>query len=268
MKSDRELVALAHENFVASFAKLVEHCPGGERRRLGAVFAYASGLPIALFNGCVVVEACTFDELDAALRWVRARAVPHRVFVAPSLAAGLAKVAQAHGLEREPTPYPGMVLHPVPGAPSSSPGVTVVSVDDARIEEFLRVGMCSGLPRDVAERLFSPAFLGDPDVHAFIGRLRGRPVGYAAAIRSEGANGVYNVGTLPEARRRGVGSALTWAAAASGLEAGLDTAVLQSSQMARTMYEAMGFRTVVRYAVFAEAARPIGHVTPVPPSPQ
>ena len=268
MKSDRELVALADENFVASFAKLAEHSVGGECRRLGGAFAYVSGLPIALFNGCVVVRPCAPDELDTALRWVRARAVPHRVFVAAGFEAGLAEVAHAHGLERDPAPYPGMALHPVPEAPTPSPDVTVVSVDDAGIEEFLSVGTGSGLPRDLAERMFSPAFLGDPDVRGFIGRLRGRPVGYALAIRSERANGVYNVGTLPDARRRGVGTALTWAAAAACREAGLDTVVLQSSEMARTMYEAMGFRTVVRYAVFREPARPIGQETPVPPTPQ
>ena len=76
MRSDRELVALADENFVASFAKLAEHSVGGECRRLGGVFAYVSGLPIALFNGCVVVRPCAPDELDAALRWVRALGGP------------------------------------------------------------------------------------------------------------------------------------------------------------------------------------------------
>ncbi len=176
MKSDRELVALAHENFIASFAKLAEHCVAGEHRRLGGIFAYVSGLPIALFNGCVVVEPCTPDELDTALRWVRAHAVPLRAFVAPDFEAGLASVAHAHGLERNSAPYPGMMLHPVPAAPASSPDVVVVSVDDAGIEELLSVGMGSGLPRDLAERLFSPAFLGDPDVRAFVGRLRGRPL--------------------------------------------------------------------------------------------
>ena len=38
-------------------------------------------------------------------------------------------------------------------------------------------------------------------------------------------------------------------------------------EMACSMYEAMGFRTVVSYAVFKEPT-PIGQETPVPPSPQ
>jgi hypothetical protein len=49
---------------------------------------------------------------------------------------------------------------------------------------------------------------------------------------------------------------------------GFDTVVLQSTAMAVSMYEAMGFRTVVDYAVFSEPDSPIGQATPVPPSPQ
>ena len=52
-----------------------------------------------------------------------------------------------------------------------------------------------------------------------------------------------------------------------GRQAGYDCAILQSSEMAVSMYEAMGFRTVVSYAVF-KAPTPMGHKTPVPPMPQ
>jgi len=71
------------------------------------------------------------------------------------------------------------------------------------------------------------------------------------AIQSEGASGVVAVGTLPQARRRGIGAALTWAAVAAGAERGHDTIVLQASPMGFPLYTAMGFRTVVSYASFA-----------------
>jgi ribosomal protein S18 acetylase RimI-like enzyme len=76
-------------------------------------------------------------------------------------------------------------------------------------------------------------------------------VGTALAIRSERASGVYSVGTLPAARRLGVGAALTWAAVVAGREWGYDTVVLQSSAMGFSLYEAMGFRTVTPYTVFS-----------------
>jgi ribosomal protein S18 acetylase RimI-like enzyme len=267
MRDTAELVALANENFVASFAKLADHCAGGEHRRFGGVFAYVTRLPIALFNGCVVVEPATQSALDEALRWVAGHDVPMHLFVADGLESELAVVAAERGLERDPTPYPGMVLHPLPEPPLPE-HVVVEPVDEKGADEFRGVFTAPGRSRELARAMFPESLFEDPAVHAFVGRLDGRPVGYSLAIRSERASGVYNVGTLPEARRRGVGTALTWAAVESGRRAGLDCVVLQSSEMALSMYQAMGFRTVVPYVIFREPVKPIGHETPVPPSPQ
>ena len=268
MTDERELVATANGNFVASFRKLAEHCAAGGHRQLGGVFAYVTGLPISLFNGCVVFDHADPRDLDAALGWVAEHRVPMRLFVVSELEAELHSVPATHGLARTPTPYPGMVLHPIPPPPEPAPGVDVVPVGERGPDEFLGVAVAMGLTRDLAETMFSASFLWDPDVEAFVGRLDGRAVGYSLSIRSAGAGGVYNVGTLPEARRRGVGTALTWAAADASRRAGLDCAVLQSSEMAVSMYEAMGFRTVVAYADFSEPARLTGQETPVPPKPQ
>jgi GNAT superfamily N-acetyltransferase len=78
----------------------------------------------------------------------------------------------------------------------------------------------------------------------------GRSVGTSVAIQGGGASGVVAVGTLAEARRRGVGTALSWAAAEAGRQRGFDTVVLQASPMGLPVYEAMGFTTVVAYADF------------------
>jgi ribosomal protein S18 acetylase RimI-like enzyme len=258
-------VELANENFVASFTKLAEHCQGGDLRRFGGVAAYVTGLPISLFNGCVVVETASASELDEALAWVSGHDVPKLVFVAEEHEADVAPATASHGLVREAVPAPGMVLEPIPEPPAPAPGVVV---DEAGIDEFRGVFTAFGRDPDLAASLFPGSLLDDADVGAFVGRLGGRPVGYSLAIRSERTSGVYNVGTLPEARRRGVGTALTWAAVDHGRRAGYDCAVLQSSEMAVAMYEAMGFRTVVRYAVFSEPVTGIGQETPVPPIPQ
>lgn len=268
MRADDELVACAHENFVASFVKLAEHCGGGEHRRFGGVVAYVTRLPIPFFNGCVVVEPTAPSELDDALRWVACHDVPMCLFIEAELAAELDAVVAEHGLERRPVPYPGMVLHPLPEPPTAPPEMAVEAVDATDVAEFRGVFMAHGRSRELAERMFPDSLLGDADVQAFVGRLDGKAVGYSLAIRSERAGGVYNVGTLPEARRRGVGTALTWAAVDAARRAGLDCVVLQSSEMARALYEAMGFRYVVRYAEFREPVTPTGQETPVPPSPQ
>ncbi len=254
MRGGEELIALAHENFVASFRKVVEHSAFGGYREFGGVVAYATGLPLSFFNGCAVVESATTGDLDAAMHWVAERRVPYRVFVAAELEAELAAVPLAHGFERNPVPYPGMALHPLlePPAPASGVRIAAAGVEDRH--EFIEIVEAAGLARALGEALFTPGFMGDEDVQAFVARSDGRPVGTSLAIRSAGTAGVYNVGTLPTARRRGVGTALTWAAVAAGRDMGFDCIVLQSSQMAVSMYEAMGFRTVVTYTTFNQPA--------------
>ena len=264
MPTRAELIDLANENFLASFAKLAEHGATGEVRRFGGVFAFVTGHAVSLFNGCVVPEASTSVQLEAALEWVRGGRVPYRVWIAESLVGDLGTAAGHAGLEQEPVPYPNMVLHPVPKPPPSSSGVVVAPVDR---DEFVDVSVELGMTRELAEAIYSPGFADDPDIRLFVGRLDGTRAGYSIAIRSGDVSGVYNVGVASAARRRGVGTAVTWAAVEAGRAWGCDTAVLQSTEMAVSMYEAMGFRTVVSYAVF-KAPTPMGHETPVPPRPQ
>ncbi len=233
MKSEAELVAAAHRSFIGSFRKLVEHSPKGEIRAGGGVFTFVTGLTFPLFNGCVVAEPTTAAELSGSLEWLSTRELPHQASIAEALAPGLADVALASGLVMDPAPYPGMVLHPVPEPPALPAGVTV------------QLGPAPGLAD------YLPAsFAADPDVRVFHARLDGKPVGTSIAIRTGDVAGVYGVGTEPEARGRGVGTATTWAAVAAGSEWGCDTVVLQASQMGLSLYERMGFRTVVRYITF------------------
>ena len=66
-RDEAELIAASHENFVGSYRKLVEHCSGSEVRESGSVFTFATGLPLSLFNGCIVTGPTALDEVAAAL---------------------------------------------------------------------------------------------------------------------------------------------------------------------------------------------------------
>jgi len=256
VRSEQELVAAANQSFVGSYRTLVGHSPGGEALDVDGVFAFKTGLPLGLFNGCVIVYPATADQVHAALDWLDARGVPHRVWIIDSLVPDLGQVLLSHGYHVEDRPYPGMALHPISARPAPVAGVTVEAIAGSDLERFLRVSIAGGIPAAAADALFSPSFAADPDVKLFVGSLDGQPVGTAVAIRTGDVSGVYAVGTLPAARRRGVGSALTWAAVAAGQAWGSDTIVLQASEMGFPIYAAMGFRTVVEYAVFGRAVPP------------
>src|SRR5262245_4218565 len=171
---------------------------------------------MALFNGCVVTDQVDPDDLDSAVAWVKASDAPFRVWVSEELSAGRAHLGRTPGLAAQETPYPGMALHPALDPPEPAPRVTVVPVAADGFDEFLGVLVEAGLERDLALRLFLHGFVADPTVALFVARLDGEPVGTSMAIRSGSASGVYNVLTLERARRRGVGTAVTWAAVAAG----------------------------------------------------
>ncbi len=233
MNSAAELVAAAHRNYIGSFRKLVEHSANGELHAVGPLFAFVTGLPMSLFNGSVVVEPTTAAQLGEALNWLSERRLPYQVSITEELAPGLKQVVIAQGLQQEPALYPAMVLHPIPEPPDPAPAVTVVPGRDPALASYL-----------------PESFAADPDVRVFTAWLDERPVGTSIAIRTGDVAGVYGVGTIPEARRRGVGAATSWAAVAAGRAWGCQTIVLQATEMGLPVYASMGFRTVARYAMF------------------
>lgn len=96
-------------------------------------------------------------------------------------------------------------------------------------------------------------FLGGIDPAAFqvlVGRLCSENVATALALRSGGDCGIYNVGTLEHARRRGLATALTALHLHDARAQGCRTASLQSTAMAESVYTAVGFRDLGRILEF------------------
>jgi GNAT superfamily N-acetyltransferase len=95
-----------------------------------------------------------------------------------------------------------------------------------------------------------PDLLGRPDCVVYVGFADGSPVASALGWRTGRTIGVYSIATVPSARRRGYGAAMTARVVADGIDAGCDVAALQASEMGRPIYERQGFRTVVRYVAY------------------
>ena len=70
-----------------------------------------------------------------------------------------------------------------------------------------------------------------------------RMVATSVACMDGELGGVYCVATLPEARKRGLGEAVTALAAQAIKDAGYPMAILQASQMGASIYSRMGFQT-------------------------
>lgn len=79
---------------------------------------------------------------------------------------------------------------------------------------------------------------------------RGEPVATASAMLTGDVAGIYNVATLPHARRRGFGGLLTAHAARDAAGRGASLAVLQSSEAGFRLYRALGFRAHCSFEQF------------------
>ncbi|HSL34171.1 MAG TPA: GNAT family N-acetyltransferase [Candidatus Limnocylindrales bacterium] len=241
----------AHLNFVGSYRRLVRHAHGAKVREFGSVFAFTTGVPVGIFNGCIVAARPIDADLEAALDWLAGLDLPFYLWAEEDVAAGISGMAASRSLEPGAWLVPHMVLDAVTEPPPPRAGITVRTVTDpTTLESFRQILVADGLPLDASRRLFPDTFLADTDVRVILADLDGRPVGTAVAIRTGDVAGVYAVATLERVRRRGVGTAATWAAVAAGRAWGCRVVTLQSSRMGFGVYEAMGFRTVASFVIF------------------
>jgi GNAT superfamily N-acetyltransferase len=241
--------ALADANLVGAFSLLGEHGQSvrSGTRRFGGAIAIVCDVESPFFNPVTVVDAgVTANDVDDAVRWSRARGANPSIQVAEDLESVVAGIAEGLGLVAEAWRMPRMVLRAVPAAlPDPPAGLEV------RLEAPDSLQGWFGASGDGMRRVITPGFARDPSVRLVAGYADGRPVCHAVAIGTPGIVGVYAVGTIEAARRRGYGKAITWAAIEAGRDAwGAETAVLQSSEMGMPVYRSMGFVETGRYAIY------------------
>ena len=92
------------------------------------------------------------------------------------------------------------------------------------------------------------------DVFVYAAYDDGLPVASGLGFRTGRTIGIYNIATVPAARKRGFGAAMTIRIAADGAAAGCEVAALQASEMGFAIYERLGYRTVVEYMAYVDPA--------------
>jgi GNAT superfamily N-acetyltransferase len=144
---------------------------------------------------------------------------------------------------------PAETRHESPPMPSELEIVRVVDADGlAAFEQTAAAGFEAGRIERFAWH--APGVLADERLASWLGVVGGLPVSVAMSFADAGVLGIYGVATIPEARRRGYGAALTRAALASGPPV---PAILQPSTMAEAIYRRLGFE---RFATFGTWRRP------------
>jgi len=158
-------------------------------------------------------------------------------------------------------PAMALDLHDLPPPETLPAGLEVLAVsDEAGLRDYLAV-LGAEAPPEGAPLMFreeiveaivahlAPQLAGEPIPMRRVGWLDGQPVAASRLSLAGGVAGIYAVATLPEARGRGIGRAMTLAALHAARGLGYRIGTLQSTEAGYPVYQRIGFRDVFTYAI-------------------
>jgi N-acetylglutamate synthase len=251
-----DLLARAHANYhelYRTMARTTPDCTISERD--GLVLVYSGNL-LPHFNCAIVTRApdSPHDLIERARSFYALVAPPGQRWALNASGDLIAEVrgeaARAGMLELSHSP--GMLLAPLAGETPPVPGLRIEPVDDPATLRLYNDTMTAGFGGEWAQPgiLEDRALLDVPGLTHYIGYLNDEPVATAMRFASHRIAGVFNVSTIPAARRRGIGAAITWQAALDGRAEGCIASYLQASDMGEPVYRHMGYRTVAQYQIW------------------
>lgn len=242
-----------HRNYAEGFWQYVRASPGARRHDGDGMTLMRCDLRHPTSNVAFVHDPAA--SLEASLSAAESffdRKDPWRMLWAGPAAPGLREVASRHRLRPAPED-PGMLLSPIVSPPAPPPRMTVrVASTSEDLDAFGKVWCASfRIPAWFFPLVLPRIPPDDPARGAqnrfIVGFEDRQPVACASVTVTEGVAGVASVGTVPESRGKGYGTAITWAAVDAGRMLGADSAYLAASKMGYPVYARMGFRRVADY---------------------
>lgn len=209
------------------------------------------GRPSGFFNSATLLQPLLAGRLDKVMRTLdrfygesgTGEVLLWSAWPTPDL--------RPHGWELEG--HPPMMVRPAGGQlPPLPHGLEIEPVRDTRTLRACEETVIRGYPMPQLQpvrpgALFDERLLSDDRVRLWLGRSDGRPVAACLAVLDNGLNGISLVATVPEARRRGFGEALTWQGTMA--DPTLHAALL-ASDLGRPIYERMGFLPITRFTLW------------------
>jgi GNAT superfamily N-acetyltransferase len=135
-----------------------------------------------------------------------------------------------------------------------SAGLTIIPVEDkATLRQWIHVTRIGfGIPEHGESRLcdlFADLAFAMP-MRSYLAVLNGQAVGTSQLFLSAGVAGIYSVTCLPEARRQGVGAAITLAALLEARMMGYRISILQASEQGCNVYRRLGFQAYDKLNIY------------------
>lgn len=217
---------------------------------------FFSKLPFHLANG-IVRAHMPESAIEERLKQFMAFHIPIAWLVSPSTQpASLGTYLEQHGWIREDAPGMALDLQSLDKPLSMPSHLTVTRVsDEEQLKIWLRVmTVGSEIPEEglhlLLDMVARRGMQEDPTIYYYLGMLDDRPVATSLLYLGGGVAGIYNVATLPEVRRQGIGRALTVAPLLHARTLGYRIGVLQASPMGLNLYRRLGFREYCMFQAY------------------
>jgi GNAT superfamily N-acetyltransferase len=252
---DFSISALNHaiETNLFDFISLFRHWPQVEVHNDPDLLWTITDIPFPLFNDVLRVRVAPEDvnaTIKTSINRCKSRNVPMMWWTGPSTSpVNLGTYLARHGFSQEEDET-GMAvdLMKLNEDISTPTGLVIDQVSDMEmLNLWIHIFSISfGIPKPFDNAfldLFASISAGARlSVYNYLGRQDGKPVATSTLFLSAGVAGIYNVATLPDARRQGMGAAMTLFPLLEAQALGYQVGILQASEMGKSVYQQLGFQ--------------------------
>lgn len=237
------------DNYHISWSKLLDVFNYPNPRKNFGIDGFISGIPYMMMNSLFDGDPrMTHQDVKDVIDYFKTHQIPMMWFLSPiGVEYGIHDILDDLGIELATMQVPGMAIdlsqteqtkltqlkkkhniRLIDGIEKSYTEIFMISFEvDPSIEEPMKE--------------FSNEFLKYPDTSHFLAYIDNNPVGCASVIYEAGVAGIYNVGTLPDYRHRGIATSLMASCMLDAIEKGYQYSILHSSEKGKKVYTRLGY---------------------------